>query len=123
MKIHEIPAHLGVTAAQLADLMEVSPQALNNYLRGRKGKESKFINHLLAVASLNREEIIFPDRFDHPDGDNPEHPAYWVNIAMEAINSAREKGLPIEDVIFLLKEMKRSIIRHNLLNKIPEPAE
>lgn len=88
MKLHEIPSHLGITAAQLADLMKVSPQALNNYLRGRKGNGSKFINHLLDVANLSREEIIFPDRFEHPDGKNPEHPAYWANLAIEALSKA-----------------------------------
>lgn len=97
MKLSEIPAHLGITAAQLADLMEVSPQALNNYLRGRKRKESKFVNHLLDVANLNREEIIFPDRFEHPDGENPNYAAYWLNIAAEAIAEAVDRGLP-EDV-------------------------
>lgn len=119
MKLHEIPAHLGITAAQLADLMEVSPQALNNYLRGRKGKESKFINHLLDVANLNREEIIFADRFDHPDGENPNCAAYWVNIAAEAIAEAVDNGLP-EDVAWqamkiLLSEAEK------ILTEIPDP--
>lgn len=121
MKIHEIPSHLGITAAQLADLMKVSPQALNNYLRGRKVKESKFVNHLLDVANLSREEIIFPDRFEHPDGENPEHPAYWMNIAAEAIAEAVDRGLP-EDVSWpamkgLLAEAEK------LLTDLPEPAD
>lgn len=123
MKLHEIPAHLGITAAQLGELMDVSPQALNNYLRGRKNKGSKFISRLINVANLSREEIIFPDRFDHPDGKNPEHPAYWVNIAMDAINSAREKGLPTEYVIFILKVMHNSIIKNDLLTEIKEQSK
>lgn len=94
MKISEIATHLGFSAAALADLMGVSKQALNNYTSGRKGKPSKFITQLLAVSSLNREEIIFPDRFDHPNGENPGHPAYWANVSIEAISEAVKRGLP-----------------------------
>lgn len=92
MKLSDITAHLGITAAHLADLMGVSKQALNNYTSGRKGKPSRFIADLLAVANLNREEIIFPDRFDHPDGERRHHPAYWLNIALEALREAERRG-------------------------------
>ena len=97
MKISDIPAHLGITARHLAELMGVSPQALNNYTSGRKGRPSEFVRHLLDVANLNREEIIFPDRFDHPDGENPESPAYWMNIALEALLQAEKRGAEVKN--------------------------
>lgn len=93
MQLSDITTYLSVSAQHLADLMGTTRQALNNYTSGRKGKPSKFITELLAVANLNREEIIFPDRFDHPDGENREHPAYWANIAVEAIRQAEKKGM------------------------------
>jgi transcriptional regulator with XRE-family HTH domain len=92
MKLKDIPAHSGITAAQLAALIGKSPQSLNNYLTGDKGKPSKFVRHLCQVTGINREEIYFPDRFDHPDGGDPESPAYWLNLAIEAIEQAAARG-------------------------------
>ena len=94
MQISDIPAHLGVSAQHLAALMGKSRMALNNYTSGRKGKTSKFIIELLAVANLNREEIVFPNVWDHPDGENPDHPAYWLALAAEAVREAEKRGLP-----------------------------
>jgi len=98
MQLSDITTYLNVSAQHLADLMGTTRQALNNYTSGRKGKPSKFVAELLAVANLNREEIIFADRFDHPDGENREHPAYWCNIAMEALREAVERGAPQDQV-------------------------
>lgn len=96
MKLRDIPSRLGITAAHLAEICGVSKQALNNYTSGRKGKPSQFVVELLSVTGLNREEIIFPDRFYHPDGENPDHPAYWANIAIEALYQASIRGLTEE---------------------------
>lgn len=93
MQIYDIPAHLGVTATHLADLMGVSRQVLNDYTSGRRGKPSAFVAELLAVASLNREEVIFPDVFDHPDGENRDKPHYWLNVAIEALLEAGKRGV------------------------------
>ncbi len=93
MKIHDIPAHMGRSTAALAADLGLSAQALGQYLNGKRGKPSKFIADLLTFCNLNREEIILPDRFDHPDGENPEHPAYWANVALEALHEAEKRGL------------------------------
>lgn len=98
MKLKDIPSHLNISAAQLAALMNVSRQALNNYTSGRKGKASKFLIELLAVANLNQVEIIFPDVFDHPSGENSEHPAYWANVAIEALREAEKRGLQVNEI-------------------------
>jgi len=96
MQLSDITTHLGISAQHLADLMGVSRQALNNYTSGRKGKPSKFVGELLAVANLNQAEIIFPDVFDHPDGENPDWAAYWANIAIEALREAEKRGMQVE---------------------------
>lgn len=93
-----------VSAQYLADLMNVSRQSLNNYTSGRKGKPSKFITQLLAVANLNQEEIIFPDVFDHPDGETPDKPAYWANIAIEALREAEKRGIETSAIIAEIKK-------------------
>jgi|GEM_PF-5215000 len=99
MKISDIPAHLGISAQQLADLMGVTKQALNNYTSGRKGKPSKFVNDLLAIANLNRVQIIFPDVFDHPEGESAENAAYWANAAIEALREAGKRGMETDSII------------------------
>lgn len=109
MRLSDITTHLGVTAQHLADIMGVTRQALNNYSSGRKGKPSKFVAELLAVANLNREEIIFPDRFDHPGGETPEHPAYWANVALEAIHEATKRGLHEQDAEKIAAEIRTAI--------------
>ena len=108
MRLSAITNHLGITAQHLADLMGTSRQALNNYTSGRKGKPSKFVAELLAVANLNREEIIFPDRFDHPNGETPTHPAYWLNVALEALEEANKRGLADDQTEFIRAMISQS---------------
>lgn len=110
MKLSEIAAHLGITAAHLADLMGVSKQSLNSYTSGRKGVASKFVSDLCAVANVNREEIFFPDRFDHPAGENPEHPAYWVNIALEALTQAKKRGMDTSEIQTVIYDSANQMI-------------
>lgn len=104
MKFQDIPTHLGITAKQLADMAGLSKQNLHVYLKGVKGKDSKVVLHVCQVSGLNREEIFFPDVFDHPDGDNPEKPAYWFNLAIEALKQAKQRGGNIDGLIPELKE-------------------
>lgn len=93
MKIQDIPAHMGITARQLAELAGVSPQSLNNYTSGRRGAAgSEFVDRILAVAGLEREEVIFSDPFDLP-ALNDTMPEYWLALALEAIRQAVERGM------------------------------
>lgn len=105
MKIQDIPAFMGRSAAALAADFGIPKQTLGQYLHGQRGKASKLVSDLLTFCNLNREEIIFPDRFDHPDGENPEHPAYWANIAIEAMEQAVNCGMPENEA----KEIARKI--------------
>lgn len=94
MKIQDIPAFMGRSAAALAADFGIPKQTIGQYLNGQRGKPSKLIADLLIFCNLNREEMIFPNRFDHPHGESPEHPAYWANIALEALSEAVKRGLP-----------------------------
>lgn len=98
MQLSDIPAHLGISAKHLSDLMGVTRQALNNYTSGRKGKPSNFIIQLLAVSNLNQIEIIFPNVFDHPNGENSDCAAHWANVAIEALQEAKKRGVEVEAI-------------------------
>lgn len=109
MKPHDIPTHMGRSAAALAADLQISAQGLGQYLNGHRGKPSKFIRHLLVFCNLNREEVIFPDRFDHPDGGNPECPAYWLNVALEAVHEATKHGLSEQDAEGIAESIRQAI--------------
>lgn len=109
MKIQDIPAFMGRSAAALAADFGISKQALFSYTSGGRGKPSKFLTDLLAFCNLNREEIIFPDRFDHPDGENQESPAYWANVALEALHEAKKRGLPEHEANQIAESIRAAI--------------
>jgi hypothetical protein len=87
MKLADIPHHLGIPAAQLADKAGVLKQNLWAYMRGPKGKPSKVIDRVLQAAGFSREEIYFPN----PEGYTPESPEYWALIVNEAKKEAEKR--------------------------------
>ena len=99
MKFQDIPTHLGITAKQLADMAGIQKQNLHAYLKGAKGKSSTVVLHVCAVADLNREEVFFPDPFNHPWGGDPGKPAYWLALAIEALKEAQDRGVTVHNLI------------------------
>lgn len=109
MKIQDIPAFMGRSAASLAAEFGIPKQTIGQYLNGQRGKPSKLIADLLLFCNLNREEIIFPDRFDHPDGEKPEHAAYWANVALEALHEATKRGLSEAEAEKIAESIRKAI--------------
>ena len=109
MKIKDIPAFMGRSAAALSSDFGIPKQTLGQYLNGQRGKASKLVTDLLTFCNLNREEIVFPDRFDHPDAENPKHPAYWANVALEAIHEATNHGLPQQEAEQIAESIRAAI--------------
>ncbi len=109
MKIQDIPSFMGRSAAALAADFGIPKQTIGQYLNGQRGKPSKLISDLLVFCNLNREEIIFPDRFDHPDGENPQHAAYWANVALEALEQAVNCGFPESHAELIAAEIGRAV--------------
>ena len=101
MRIQDVAEYIGKPKSGLADLMGVTPQGLNSYLNGSRNSASKFIIEACAVAGLNREEILFPDVFDSVEHEHDGHPAYWINLAIEALKQSKQRGANVE------AEMKR----------------
>lgn len=98
MKIQEIPDFMGRSATDLSSDFGIPKQTLWQYLNGQRGKPSKLICRLLIFCNLNREEIIFPDYFQHPSGEDEKHAAYWANIAIECLKEANKRGLPEKEM-------------------------
>lgn len=98
MQISEIPQHLGITAAQLAEMAGVSRQVLNDYTRGRRGKPSELVAKVLQVSGLHREEVFFPDVFDHPDACDRNQAQYWLSAAIECLNEAKKRGIDCDEM-------------------------
>ncbi len=96
---------MGCSASSLAEQLGINRQSLNPYLLGKRGTPSKVVNDLLVVTGLNREEIFFPDRFDHPDGEDRTQPAYWLNIALEALSEAAKRGADVEHAAHVVREI------------------
>lgn len=109
MKIQDIPAFMGQSAAALAADFGIPKQTLGQYLNGQRGKPSKLITDLITYCNLNREEVIFPDRFDHPYCENPESPAYWANIALEALHEATKRGLSEQEAEKIAESIRKAI--------------
>lgn len=109
MKLKDILSFMGRSAAALAADFGIPKQTLGQYLNGHRGKQSKLVAELLTFCNLNREEIIFRDRFDHPDGENPNHPAYWANIALEAMHEATKRGLSEQEAGKIAADIHRAI--------------
>lgn len=99
MKLQDIPQHLNITAAQLAEMAGIKKQSLNQYTTGARGKPSTVIRNVCAVAGLNREEVFFPDPFDHPFANDRENPAYWLSLSIEALKEAKKRGAIIDGLI------------------------
>ncbi len=110
MKIQDIPAFMGRSAAALAADFGIPKQTIGQYLNGQRGKPSKLIADLLIFCNLNREEMIFPDRFDHPGGESPDHPAYWANVALEALHEATKRGLPEQEAERIAEIIRQAIV-------------
>lgn len=110
MKIQDIPAYMGRSAAALAADLGIPKQTIGQYLNGQRGKPSKLVSDLITFCNLNREEIIFPDRFDHPNGENPEHPTYWANIALEALYEAQKRGLDVSGIAEQIADAVKPLI-------------
>lgn len=109
MKIQDIPAFMGRSAASLAADLGVPKQTLGQYLNGQRGKPLEFLRRLLTFCNLNTETVIFPDRFDHPDGENPNCPAYWANVALETLHEATKRGLSEQEANRIAESIRQAI--------------
>ena len=53
---------------------------------------------VLQVSGLLREEVFFPDVFDHPDACDRDEPQYWLSLAIEALQEAKKRGIDCDEI-------------------------
>lgn len=102
MKLSDIPAFMGRSAAALAADFGIPKQTLGQYLNGQRGKPSELVRRLLVFCNLNREEIIFSDPFDLPEL-NDSMPEYWLALSLEAIQQAVDRGMDEEKALAIAR--------------------
>lgn len=110
MTLKELIRSLPISAAALAATMGVKPQSLTPYIRGSRGVKSKLISDLLIHAEANREEVFFKDAFNDAIADDPEHPCYWISLALEACDQAAQRGADVETIKAVLIETGRALL-------------
>lgn len=109
MKLNDISAHLGISQKALAEYAGTSPQGLNQYMTGHRGKPSEVIARVLEVSGLNREEIFFSNPFDHPAGNDLESPVYWAALALDALHEAAKRGLPEQEAEIIAEKIRAAV--------------
>lgn len=115
MKLKDIPYLFGRSAVAFCGDMGWSPQMWNNYAQNRRGGISKFEQEVKVVTGLNFEQIWFDDAFDHPAGDDSSTPFYWLNLALEALRLAEEKGIDTTEISKAIRAFE------NQLPELPNP--
>jgi len=116
MKIQDIPTYFGHSQKMLAEMMGKDLSLLNKYFTGKKGIESKVKRDLANACDLQLEEVFFPDCFDHPEGEDHKNAAYWLNLALEGLREAKNKGAETNDIEKIILAYGET-----LLSELPEP--
>lgn len=110
MQPKDITTHLAINQTQLAEIMGVTRQVISQYLNGDRGRPNKFVSGMVSEAGLLIEQVVFYDRFDNAYSENPESPAYWLNLALEALNEAEKRGADISGIVdAILAEGKKHL--------------
>jgi hypothetical protein len=119
MKIHEIAAFLGLADDHVfARTIGVRVSNLRVYLHGKRGHVPTIVDKIKTILSMNYEELYFPSLIDHLMAENPEHPAYYANLAAEAIRQAEMRGLPnAQSITALIVEAGRDTLDWNALDE------
>lgn len=110
MQFADVPEYLKVTQTELAKSLGKTKENLHQYISGRRGKKGEVITTLCEKTGLMSEEVIFPDVTGHPHGKQEITPAYWLNLAHEAVEQAKRRGL--ND--FAADELKRQILEASI---------
>ena len=93
MKFSDVAQYLEITQTELANRLGKKKANLHQYISGRRGKPGEVLTALCDKTGLMSEEIIFPDVTGHPHGKHENTPAYWLNLAHEAVKQAKRRGL------------------------------
>jgi len=103
MRLNEIPDRTGINQSEIAQRAGMSRQTVSQYLNGVRGKDFHPIAKIKEVTGVTAETVYFKNEFG-VYGENDQMPEYWLNVATEALRSAKqvasaEDAVKIDEVI------------------------
>ncbi len=88
MRLNEIPHRTGVNQSEIAQRAGMSRQTVSQYLNGVRGVGFHPIAKIKEVTGVCAETVYFKNEFGE-NGENDKMPEYWLNVATEALRSAK----------------------------------
>ena len=95
MKFNEIPNRLGIEKKDVAESIGSIKQNLTPYWNGARFQISDIEKRVMINYDLSREVIFFRPAFFVHESNTPQ---YWLSLALEALQIAKEKGVNIDEI-------------------------
>jgi len=89
MRLNEIPERTGINQSEIAQRAGMSRQTVSQYLNGVRGNDFHPIAKIKEVTGVTAETVYFKNEFG-VYGENDQMPEYWLNVATEALRSAKQ---------------------------------
>ncbi len=89
MRLNEIPERTGVNQSEIAQRAGMTRQTVSQYLNGIRGVGFHPIAKIKEVTGVCAETVYFKNEFG-VYGENDQMPEYWLNVATEALRSAKQ---------------------------------
>ena len=89
MRLNEIPERTGINQSEIAQRAGMSRQTISQYLNGIRGVGFHPIAKIKEVTGVCAETVYFKNEFG-VYGENDQMPEYWLNVATEALRSAKQ---------------------------------
>lgn len=87
MRLNEIAT--GISQSEIARRAGMSRQTVSQYLNGMRGVGFHPIAKIKEVTGVCAETVYFKNEFGE-NGENDKMPEYWLNVATEALRSAKQ---------------------------------
>ena len=89
MRLNEIPERIGINQSEIAQRAGMNRQTVSQYLNGVRGVGFHPIAKIKEVTGVCAETVYFKNEFGD-NGENDQMPEYWLNVATEALRSAKQ---------------------------------
>lgn len=89
MRLNKITEKTGISQSEIARRAGMSRQTVSQYLNGVRGVGFHPIAKIKEVTGVCAETVYFKNEFGE-NGENDKMPEYWLNVATEALRSAKQ---------------------------------
>ena len=89
MRLNEISNRTGITQSEIARRAGMSRQTVSQYTNGIRGVGFHPIAKIKEATGVTSETVYFQNEFGD-NGENDKMPEYWLNVATEALRSAKQ---------------------------------